>query len=65
MKEKHNNQIILRIFVAVRAFFSIMQNKTDKGTSLVSKSLPVANSNSVNRLFSARKINSNVLSNAR
>lgn len=32
-----------------------MQNKTDKGTLLVSKSLPVANSNSVNRLFSARK----------
>ena len=32
-----------------------MQNKTDKGTSLVSKSLPVVNSNSVNRLFSARK----------
>ena len=28
---------------------------TDKGASLVSKSLPVANSNSVNRLFSARK----------
>ena len=38
-----------------KAFFSIMQNKTDKGTLLVSKSLPVANSNSVNRLFSARK----------
>ena len=32
-----------------------MQNKTDKGTLLVSKSLPVANSNSVNLLFSARK----------
>ena len=32
-----------------------MQNKTDKGTLLVSKSLPVVNSNSVNRLFSARK----------
>ena len=31
-----------------------MQNKTDKGTSLVSKSLPVVNSNSVCRLFSAR-----------
>ena len=31
-----------------------MQNKTDKGTSLVSKSLPVVNSNPVNRLFSAR-----------
>ena len=31
-----------------------MQNKTDKGTLLVSKSLPVANSNSVSRLFSAR-----------
>ena len=30
------------------------------GTSLVSKSLPVANSNSVNRLFSATKINSYV-----
>lgn len=38
-----------------KAFFSIMQKKTDKGISLVSKSLPVANSNSVNRLFSARK----------
>ena len=38
-----------------KAFFSIMQNKTDKGTSLVSKSLPVANSNSVNCLFSSRK----------
>ena len=36
-----------------KAFFSIMQNKTDMGTSLVSKSLPVANSNSVNRSFSA------------
>ena len=31
-----------------------MQNKTDKGTLLVSKSLSVANSNSVCRLFSAR-----------
>ena len=29
-----------------------MQNKTDKGTSLVSKSLPVVNSNYVNHLFS-------------
>ena len=38
-----------------KAFFSIMQNKTDKGTLLVSKSLPVINSNSVNRLFSAKK----------
>ena len=28
---------------------------TDKGVSLVSKSLPVANLNSVNRLFSARR----------
>ena len=34
-----------------------MQNKTDKETSLVSKSLPVANSNYVNRLFSERKKN--------
>ena len=34
-----------------------MQNKTDKGTLLVSKSLPVVNSNSVNRLFSAKKAN--------
>ena len=41
-------------FVHDKAFFSIMQNKTDKGTLLVSKSLPVANSNSVYRLFSAR-----------
>ena len=31
-----------------------MQNKTDKGTLLVSKSLSVANPNSVCRLFSAR-----------
>ena len=38
-----------------------MQNKTDKGTLLVSKLLPVANSNSVNRSFSARKINNYVL----
>ena len=45
-----------------KAFFSIMQNKTDKGTLLVSKSLPVINSNSVNRLFSAGKTNSYVLS---
>ena len=37
-----------------------MQNKTDKETLLVSKSLPVVNFNSVYRLFSARKINSNV-----
>ena len=44
-----------------KVFFSIMQNKTDKGTSLVSKSLPVVNSNSVNYSFSARKININVL----
>ena len=35
-----------------------MQNKTDKETSLVSKSLPVVNLNSVNRLFSATKANS-------
>ena len=32
-----------------------MQNKTDKGTLLVYKLLDVANFNSVNRLFSARK----------
>ena len=32
-----------------------MQNKTDKGTSLVSKSLPVTNLNSANRLLSTRK----------
>lgn len=32
-----------------------MQNKTDKRTSLVSKSLPAVNLNSVNRLFAARK----------
>ena len=31
-----------------------MQNKADKGTLLVSKSLPVINSSSVNRLSSAR-----------
>ncbi len=40
-----------------------MQNKTDKGTSLVSKSLPVANLNSVNHLFSATKTNDYVLCN--
>lgn len=34
-----------------------MQNKTDKGTLLVSKSLPIANLNYANRLFSARKVN--------
>ena len=33
-----------------------MQNKTDKGTLLVSKSLPIVNSSSVNHLFSARKM---------
>lgn len=33
----------------VRRSYSIMQNKTDKGTLLVSKSLSVANLNSVNR----------------
>jgi hypothetical protein len=38
-----------------------MQNKTDKGTSLVSKSLPVASLNSVNHLFSAIKTNDYVL----
>ena len=32
-----------------------MQNKTDVGTSLVSKSLPVVNLNFVNRSFSVRK----------
>ena len=42
-----------------------MQNKTDKRTLLVSKSLPVANLNSVNHLFSATKTNDYVLSNAR
>ena len=40
-----------------KAFFSIMQNKTDKGTLHVSKSLPIENTNSVNRLFSARNMN--------
>lgn len=45
-----------------KAFFSILQNQTDKGTLLVSKSLPVINSSSVNRLFSATKINSYVSS---
>ena len=42
-----------------------MQNKTDKGTSLVSKSLPVANLNSVNHLFSATKTNDYVFNNGR
>ena len=32
-----------------------MQNKTDKGTLLVSKSLPVVKLNSVSRLFSVQK----------
>ena len=32
-----------------------MHNKADKGTSLVSKSLPIINSDSVNRSFSVRK----------
>ena len=32
-----------------------MQNKTDKGTLLVSKSLPAVNTSPVNRLFSVRK----------
>ena len=40
-----------------------MQNKTDKGTLLVSKSLPVVKLNSVIRLFSATKANGNVSSN--
>ena len=39
------------------AFFSIMQIMTDKGVSLVSKSLPVVNLNSVNRLFPVTKTN--------
>ena len=34
-----------------------MQNKTDMGTLLVSKSLPVVNPNYVNRLFSETKAN--------
>ena len=42
-----------------------MENKTDKGTSLVSKSLPVANLNSVNHLFSATKTNDYVLTRER
>ena len=46
-----------------KAFFSIMQNKTDKGTLLVSKSLPVVNPNHVNRLFSETKANGYVSSN--
>ena len=50
-----NDYKTLITFVHDKAFFSIMQNKTDKGTLLVSKSLPVANLSSVSRLFSARK----------
>ena len=46
-----------------KAFFSIMQNKTDKGTSLVSKSLAVRNLNSVIDSFSASKTNRYVLCN--
>ncbi len=42
-----------------------MQNKTDKGTSLVSKLLPVANLNSVNHLFSATKTNDYVFQDGR
>ena len=34
-----------------------MQNKTDKGTLLVSKSLPVVNLNYVNRSFPVTKTN--------
>lgn len=37
-----------------------MQNKTDKGTSLVSKSLPVKILDLLNRLFSARKKKYNI-----
>lgn len=37
-----------------------MQNKTAKGTSLVSKSLPVKIFNLVNRLFSVRKKKYNI-----
>ena len=51
------HRLILKRFVSlysIKAFFSTMQNKTDKGASLVSKSLPVVNSNSVCRLFSVR-----------
>ena len=40
-------------FALRKSVLSIMQNKTDKGTLLVSKSLPFVNSNSVNRSFSA------------
>ena len=40
-----------------KAFFSIMQNMTDKGISLVSKSLPIKIFNSVNFLFSERNRN--------
>ena len=42
-----------------------MQNETDKGATLVSKSLPVANSTSVNRSFSATKKKHYVLMNER
>ena len=48
-----------------KAFFSIMQNKTDKGALLVSKSLPVVNSNAASRLFSARSHICYVLNNGR
>ena len=44
-------------FVHDKAFFSIMQNKTDMGSLLVSKLLSVVNFNSVNYLFSARITN--------
>ena len=52
-------------FALRKSVLSIMQKKTDMGTSLVSKSLPIANSNSVKRLFSARKANSHVSSSER
>ena len=60
-----NGYKTLITFAHDKALFSIMQNKTDKETSLVSKSLPVANLNSVNHLFSATKTNDYVLSNER
>lgn len=42
-------------FAHDKAFFSTMQNKTYRGTSLVPKSLPSVNPSPVNRLFSVRK----------
>ena len=60
-----SKQILLLPLSLNEAFFSIMQNKTDKGSLLVSKSLLVVILNSVNRLLSAIKTNGYVSSSGR